>query len=166
MASLTLSSPLTSNLLLLSRTALRGCAPHPGYLRLRGTFTDKLRLDRLQSILAEAYDGSRQRGIRLVVAFAPLKHRVHQGLENFEPLTEAMREWPLNDMPNEVESMLRALTTEIEFVDLTLSLREAAARGGLTYLPDDTHWAAERQRVAGEAIHHLLAGRPTRLAKQ
>lgn len=86
--------------------------------------------------------------------------------KNFEPLTEAMREWPLNDMPNEVESMLRALTTEIEFVDLTLSLREAAARGGLTYLPDDTHWAAERQRVAGEAIHHLLAGRPTRLAKQ
>lgn len=178
---------LTRNLLLRSRTALRGCVPHPDYLRLRGTFqdaegketvlyfwerlaplkpTDRLRLDRLRSILAEAYDVSRQRGIRLVVAFAPVKHRVHQGLENFEPLTEEMREWPLNDLPNEVEAMLSALTPEIEFIDLTLPLREAAARGGLTYLPDDTHWTAEGQRVAGEAIHHLLAGRPTRLAKQ
>ncbi|MCW5797950.1 MAG: SGNH/GDSL hydrolase family protein [Nitrospira sp.] len=178
---------LTRNLLLLSRKAAQGCVPHPDYLRLRGRFqdtegketllyfweklgalkaTDRLRLERLRSILAEASQVSRQQGIRLVVAFAPVKHRVHQGLDNFEPLTEEMREWPLNDLPAEVASMLKGLVPEAEFLDLTPPLREAAAQGVLTYLPDDTHWTAEGQRVAGEAIHHLLAGSPTRLAQQ
>ena len=109
---------------------------------------------------------SRQQGIRLVVAFAPVKHRVHQGLKNFEPLTAEMREWPLNELPDEVASMLNALAPDIDFIDLTPPLREAAAQGVLTYLPDDTHWTAEGQRVAGEAIHHLLAGGQTRVAKQ
>jgi hypothetical protein len=178
---------LTRNLLLVSRKAAQGCVPHSDYLRLRGRFqdregketvlyfweklgelkpTDRLRLDRLRSILAEAYDLSRQRGIRLVVAFAPVKHRVHQGLQNFEPLTEEMKEWPLNDLPNEVARMLKALTPDIEFLDLTLPLREAAAQGVLTYLPDDTHWTADGQRVAAEAIHHLLADSRARLAKR
>ncbi|MGC4054373.1 MAG: SGNH/GDSL hydrolase family protein [Paludibaculum sp.] len=178
---------LTRNLLLLSRKAMQGCVPHPDYLRLRGTFqdtegnetllyfweklgelkpTDRLRLERLRSILDEAYQVSRQQGIRLVVAFAPVKHRVHQGLENFEPLTAEMREWPLNELPNEVASMLKGLAPEIEFLDLTPPLREAAAQGVLTYLPDDTHWSAEGQRVAGEAIHDLLVRSHTRLAKQ
>ncbi len=178
---------LTRNLLLVSRRAVRGCVPHSGYLRLRGTFrdtegketvlyfwerlaalklTDRPRLDRLRSILAEAYELTRQRGIRLVVAFAPVKHRVHQGLHNFEPLTDEMRDWPLNDLPNEVATMLGELTPEIVFLDLTPPLREAAAQGRLTYLPDDTHWTVEGQRVAGEAIHHVLAGSQTRLAKQ
>ena len=178
---------LTRNLLLVSRKAAQGCVSHPDYLRLRGRFqdregketvlyfwekvgelkpTDRLRLDRLRSILAEAYDLSRQRGIRLVVAFAPVKHRVHQGLQNFEPLTEEMRKWPLNDLPSDVARMLKSLSPEIEFLDLTLPLREAAAQGVLTYLPDDTHWTAEGQRVAAEAIHHLLADRRARLAKR
>ena len=178
---------LTRNLLLLSRKAVQGCVPHPDYLRLRGTFhdtegnetllyfwerlgelkpTDRLRLERLRSILTEAYHVSRQQGIRLVVAFAPVKHRVHQGLKNFEPLTAEMREWPLNELPDEVASMLNTLAPDIEFIDLTSPLREVAAQGVLTYLPDDTHWTAEGQRVAGEAIHHLLAGGQTRVAKQ
>ncbi len=178
---------LTRNLLLVSRKAVQGCVPHPDYLRLRGRFqdtegkdtllyfweklgalkpTDRLRLERLRSILAEAYQVSRQQGIRLVVAFAPVKHRVHQGLENFEPLTEEMREWPLNELPEEVAAILKQLAPEIEFLDLTPPLREAAAQGVLTYLPDDTHWTAEGQRVAGEAIHQVLAGSPTRLAKE
>lgn len=178
---------LTRNLLLLSRKVAQGCVSHPDYMRLRGRFqdaggqtttlyfweklaalkpTDRLRLDRLRAILTEAYVLSRQRGIRLVVAFAPAKHRVHLGLDNFEPLTEEMRTWPVNELPYEVSSMLKELAPEIDFIDLTLPLREAAAQGVLTYLPDDTHWTTEGQRVAGEAIHQVLAGPPPRLARQ
>lgn len=178
---------LTRNLLHLSRKALRGCVPHSAYSRLRGIFheaggketvlyfwekspaltpMDRLRLDRLRSILAAANDVSRQRGIRLMVAFAPVKHRVHLGLDNFEPLTEEMRHWPLNDLPSQVASILKDLTPEVEFLDLTPPLREAAAQGWLTYLPDDTHWTAEGQRVAGEAIHHFLSISQTRVARQ
>jgi len=39
--------------------------------------------------------------------------------------------------------MLKELAPEIDFIDLTLPLREAAAQGVLTYLPDDTHWTTE-----------------------
>jgi hypothetical protein len=178
---------LTRNLLLSSRKAVQGCVSHPDYMRLRGRFqdasgktttlyfweklptlkpTDRLRLDRLRSILTEAWELSRQRGIRLVVAFAPAKHRVHQGLENFEPLTEEMKTWPVNELPHEVESMVKGLAPQIDFIDLTQPLREAAAQGVLTYLPDDTHWTTEGQRVAGEAIHHVLVGPPPPLARR
>jgi len=178
---------LTRNLLLSSRKAVQGCVSHPDYMRLRGRFqdasgktttlyfweklptlkpTDRLRLDRLRSILTEAYELSRQRGVRLVVAFAPAKHRVHQGLDNFEPLTEEMKTWPVNELPHEVESMVKGLAPQIDFIDLTQPLREAAAQGVLTYLPDDTHWTTEGQRVAGEAIHHVLVGPPPPLAKR
>lgn len=170
---------LTRNLLVLSKSAARGCVPHQTYLQYRGTFqeaggkrtemffwekpmplkaTDRLRLERFQAILAEAHELCRQQGIRLVVAFAPVSYRVHQGLANFEPLTPEMQEWPLNNLPDELAPLLRAISPDIDFLDLTHPLRAAAAAGVLTYLPDDTHWSAEGQRVAGQALHqHVTA---------
>ena len=91
-----------------------------------------------------------------MVAFAPVSYRVHRGLPNFEPSTPEMRQWPLNDLPEQVVSMVRAISPKIDFVDLTFPLRAAAAAGVLTYLPDDTHWTAEGQRVAGQAIHRTV----------
>jgi hypothetical protein len=87
-----------------------------------------------------------------MVAFAPVSYRVHRGLPNFEPLTAEIQQWPLNDLPERVASIVEAISPEIEFVDLTHPLREAAGVGILTYLPDDTHWTPEGQRVAGQAI--------------
>ncbi len=168
---------LTRNLLVLSKSAARGCVPHQTYLQYRGRFqeaggkdtemffwekpapltgTDRLRLERLQTILAEAHELCRQQGIRFVVAFAPVSYRVHQGLANFEPLTRELREWPLNNLPEELMPMLRAISQDIDFVDLTHPLRMAAAAGVLTYLPDDTHWTTEGQRVAGQALHRPI----------
>ena len=168
---------LTRNLLVLSKKLAQGCVPHATYLQFRGRFqeaggkqtdmffwekpgplkpTDRLRLERLRSILAEAHDLCRQRGIHFVVAFAPVSYRVHRGLPNFEPSTPEMRQWPLNDLPEQVASMVRAISPKIDFVDLTFPLRAAAAAGVLTYLPDDTHWTAEGQRVAGQAIHRTV----------
>ena len=68
---------LTRNLLVLSKKLAQGCVPHATYLQFRGRFqeaggkqtdmffwekpgplkpTDRLRLERLRSILAEAHD--------------------------------------------------------------------------------------------------------------
>ena len=178
---------LTRNLLVLSKNLVRGCAAHRTFLQYRGKFQeaggkqtelyfwekpaalksmDRLRLERLRSILTEAHDLTRQRGIRFMVAFAPVNYRVHRGLENFEPSTPEMREWPFNDLPDVVESMLRAISPDIEFIDLTLPLREAAAAGRVTYIPDDTHWTMEGQRVVGEAIHQVLLDLNTHIARQ
>ena len=168
---------LTRNLLVLSKQAARGCVPHRTFLDFRGKFqaasgkqielffwekparlkaTDRLRLERFRSIVAEAHEICRQRGIRFIVAFAPVSYRVHQGLANFEPSTPEMQSWPVNQLPDEIEPILRGISPDIEFVDLTTPLRAAAAAGILTYLPDDTHWTAEGQRVAGQALHRQV----------
>ncbi|MBA3753041.1 MAG: hypothetical protein H0X01_02640 [Nitrospira sp.] len=174
---------LTRNLLVLSRKVTETCVPHRTFLQFRGTFqgadgkqaelffwekptllkpTDRLRLERLRSILTEAHELCREQGIRFIVAFAPVSYRVHQGLTNFEPSTAEMQAWPLNDMPDIVEPILREISSDIEFLDLTRPLREAAATGVLTYLPDDTHWTADGQRVAGEALHQHVTGTRSR----
>jgi hypothetical protein len=168
---------LTRNLLVLSKKLAQGCMPHEDYLKFRGTFqeasgkqtemffwenptplktTDRLRLERFRLIVKEAHELCRQRGIHLVVAFAPVSYRVHHGLKNFEPATPEMRAWRPNDLPDEVALGIRAISQSIDFVDLTHSLRAAAAAGILTYLPDDTHWTAEGQRVAGQALHQQV----------
>ena len=168
---------LTRNLLVMSKKFVRGCVPHPTYLQFRGSFheaggkqtelffwekpdplkpTDRLRLERLGLILAQAHELCRQRGIRFMVAFAPVSYRVHRGLPNFEPSTEEMRQWPLNDLPDQVASVVQGISSDIDFVDLTVPLKSAAEAGVLTYLPDDTHWTAEGQRVAAEAIYRQV----------
>lgn len=168
---------LTRNLLVLSKKMAQGCVPHEDYLKFRGMFqeangkqtemffwekpsplkpTDRLRLERFRLIATEAHELYRQRGIHLVVAFAPVSYRVHHGLKNFEPSTPEMRAWLPNDLPEEVAPVLRAISPTIDFVDLTHSLRVAAVAGILTYLSDDTHWTAEGQRVAGQALHQQV----------
>ena len=178
---------LTRNLLVASRKMARGCVPHRTFLQYRGRFQsadgertelffwekpgplkikDRDRLDRLRTIVAEAQDLSRQHGFRFVVAFAPASYRVHHDLNNFEPSTPQMQTWPLGNLPEEFEQMLQAVSPDIEFIDLTVALREAAAAGVLTYFPDDTHWTAEGQRVVGEAIHQALLDPHGRLARR
>ena len=99
-----------------------------------------------------------------IVAFAPISFRVHRGLANFEPSTPEMQGWPLNHLPDEIGPILQEISPDIELVDLTYPLRAAAAAGVLTYFPDDTHWTAEGQRVAGQALHRQVLASITRSA--
>jgi hypothetical protein len=57
------------------------------------------------------------------------------GLPNFEPLTAEIQQWPLNDLPERVASIVEAISPEIEFVDLTHPLREAAGTGSSPIYP-------------------------------
>ncbi|MCE3222149.1 MAG: rane protein of unknown function [Nitrospira sp.] len=178
---------LTRNLLVLSKKVAKGCVPHQTYLQFRGIFQeatgkqtemffwekpaplrpmDRLRLERLRSILKEAHELCRRQGVHLVVAFAPVSYRVHQGLENFEPSTPQMRAWQVNDLPDQVKSLLGGISQDIVFVDMTQPLRTAAAAGVLTYLPDDTHWTTEGQRVAGQALHQQVLASINRSAER
>ncbi len=168
---------LTRNLLVATSKVMRGCTPHRTYLQYRGRFqtadgqhselffwekpgplkgNDRDRLQRLRTILTEAYGLSRQHGFRLIVAFAPTSARVHYDLKNFEPSTPEMQGWVVSNLPEEFEPMLHAISPEIPFIDLTGPLREAAAAGTLTYFPDDTHWTAAGQRVVGETLYQAL----------
>lgn len=174
---------LTRNLIFAAKKVVQGCVPNRTLFQFRGRFQeaggqrtelffvegpwptrDKGRtpLERVRAILTEAYELTRLRGIRFIVAYAPTSYRVHHGLRNFEPSTSQLKKMPVNSLLEEFEQMLESIAPDIEFVDLTIPLREAAAAGILTYLPDDTHWTSEGQRIAGQAIHQRLTATASR----
>lgn len=174
---------LTRNLIFAAKKMVHGCVPNRTLFEFRGAFQeagdrrtelffwevpwptwDKGRtpLERVRAILTEAYELTRLHGIRFIVAYAPTSYRVHHGLRNFEPSTSQLKTLPVSSLLEEFEQMLESIAPDIEFVDLTLPLREAAAAGILTYLPDDTHWTSEGQRIAGQAIHQRLTATASR----
>lgn len=106
--------------------------------------------------LIEAAKLCRERNIRFLVAFVPEKFRVYHDLDNVSLTTDAIRQWRVSDLPNQMQRLLAELDPGIEYVDLTPALKTASRTGIPTYLPDDTHWTDEGNRVAAEAIHHAL----------
>jgi len=98
----------------------------------------------------------RDRDIRFLVAFVPEKFRVYHDLPNVSLSTAAIRRWHVSDVPARLQQLLTESDPPIESVDLTPALKAAARAGIPTYLPDDTHWTDEGNRVAAETIHHAL----------
>ena len=119
---------LTRNFLVRSTKVVQGCVPQRKFLKFRGKFqdvgrkhtelffwekptpltgTDRLRLDRFRSIVAEA-----QELVSSTEAFgssSPLRRSAIEcieGLANFEPSTPEMQEWPLNHLPDEMGPIL------------------------------------------------------------
>lgn len=71
-------------------------------------------------------------------------------------LTDAVRQWHVSDLPTQLQQLLVQLEPSIEYIDLTPALKAASQKGIATYLPDDTHWTDEGNRVAAETIHRAL----------
>ncbi len=44
---------------------------------------------------------------------------------------DEMKEWPLNNLPDDLAHVLWAISPDIDFLDLTHPLRAAAASGGV-----------------------------------
>lgn len=95
-------------------------------------------------------------GIRFLVAFVPEKFRVYHDLGNVSLTTDAIRQWRISDLHDQMQQLLAELDSNIEYVDLTPALKAASRAGIPTYLPDDTHWTDAGNRVAAEVIHHAL----------
>jgi SGNH hydrolase-like domain, acetyltransferase AlgX len=118
---------------------------------------DLVALEQLPRIFASAYELTRQEGIRLVVLFIPVVFRVYKDVA-WLPEDSVCREWPGNDLPRRLETMLATISRDIEFVDLTPRLAELARQGRVLYRPDyDTHWTNDGHRVAAEVVRQVLA---------
>ncbi len=111
--------------------------------------------------LKEAHALVTARGARLIVAFAPQKHRVFMDFAEFDPGSEAAS-WVVNDLPERLSALVAAIDPGIAFVDLTAPLREAARVGNLPYMRDDAHWSAVGHRVAAEAVLAAMSTAPSR----
>ena len=110
----------------------------------------------LGEVLARAYELSTQNGARLVILYVPMKYRVYGNFVDV-PLASDLREWTNNDLPARVETLVREISPEIGFLDLTPPFVAGAGQGSVLYFADDTHWTAEGHRVAAEALWTYLS---------
>ena len=106
--------------------------------------------------IAEAAKLCREHNIRFIVAFIPEKYRVYRDLRNVSLSTDAVRQWHVSDVPDQLKQILVQLEPSIEYVDLTPALQAASEKGIATYMADDTHWTDEGNRVAAEAIDRSM----------
>lgn len=170
---------LTRNALARLLRPARACTPSSKIRKFQARFTDERsysshvffapseiqpvsedQLGKVLSYIAEAAKLCRERNIRFVVAFVPEKYRVYHNISNVELASDAIRLWQVSRLPEEMGRRLTDLVLGIEFVDLTLPLREASRNGIATYLPDDTHWTEAGNWVVAETLDRALRSFP------
>ena len=126
-------------------------------------FVDDARLEPLESaglqllpdVLGEAYRETSAHGIRLIFVFNPAKYRVYDGYLHL-PVESDLYDWTPDDLPTRMAELVRAVSPQIAFVDLTPVFRAAAGRGQLAYFADDPHWNESGHRLAAQAIRSAL----------
>jgi hypothetical protein len=113
-------------------------------------------LEQVRESLTEAYRLCHAAGIKFLVVFCPTKFRVYGRFTEFDDNARP-REWVVNNLPDEIEAIVRENLPAAEFIDLTSIFVEHAGKGSLVYFPDwDTHWSPEGHRVAAYAISEAL----------
>jgi hypothetical protein len=109
------------------------------------------------TILETAARLCRERGIRFVVLFAPMKYRIYAGLSNVVSVSEEVQQWALNDYPEQLGRLLAEVAPDSTYLDLTPVLRANTEKGILAFWPDDPHWAPEGHRIVAEAVDRVLS---------
>lgn len=112
---------------------------------------DDLRaLDATVALIADAEAELAAKGARLVVALLPTKAMVYRDLCRFPP-SSPLAQWTGSGMTGRLEAALAERAPDVDLVDLTPALREAA-RHEAVYLVDDTHWTSAGHRAVAEAL--------------
>lgn len=126
-----------------------------GYVGREMSARDVEAMEITVATISKAHTLCKQRGIQLVVAFAPTKYRVYADRCSFEE-SSPIRDWVVSTFPEQLSESIRMKSSEIGFLDLTDSLREAAMSGRVVYYPDDTHWSPEGHAIVGRAISDFV----------
>lgn len=91
----------------------------------------------------------RDRGIRLIVFYVPIKFRVYGDFCTFPPGSPCTR-WHSWDLEARFTAFCR--DAGIECVSLTGPMRRAAAAGEVVYAPEDSHWSADGHRLVARIV--------------
>jgi len=108
---------------------------------------ERARLEKAEAAFLRVAARCRERGIRLVVGYVPIKFRVYGSLCSY-PAGSRCPQWH----PWDLESLFAAFCREngIEYMPLTEPMRQAASAGAVLYAPEDSHWSSDGHRfVAG-----------------
>lgn len=117
----------------------------------------------VEATLAAAAAACRASDSELVLVFVPEKFRVYGDRCELAAGSVAAS-WRCSDLPERVAEM--AQRRSIELLDLTPSLRAAAAAGPLLYFADDGHWNDVAHRHVGELLTHDAARRLSHVAER
>lgn len=159
-------SPVQKAKELITRAVVVGAGQEKHLVYLKGRSSSvgltKQELDALKTSVAtieEAYRLVHDDGGRVLVVFAPTAFRVYHDIADFQEAGGATPQWDLNDLPDRLRKMVSAISPDIDYLDLTPALKDAAKRNTLVFIPDDTHWSSEGHRVVSEALAGALTGR-------
>ncbi len=115
------------------------------------TFGDyeRWRFEKTRAMFRRGLEICRERNIRLVVFYIPIKFRVYRDFCSF-PAGSPCLEWH----PWDLEARFAAFCREagIEFVSLTEPMRGGASAGELLYAPGDSHWNAGGQMFVAKQV--------------
>ena len=111
------------------------------------------RLPYLKELLLQGDALIREGSGTLLVAHIPMKIDVYRDLLAF-PDGSIVQDWEPLELAAELEAWAEA--NDLNYMDLTPALQQAAADGTLVYFLDDAHWTPEgHQVVARTVIDHL-----------
>lgn len=98
----------------------------------------------------------RERGIRLLVCYVPIKFRVYHRSVEF-PAGSPCRNWKVWSLPKDFADFCRS--AEIPFLDLTEPLESAVKAGSMPYARTDSHWSPEGHRLVANLLRDEIRRR-------
>ena len=102
-------------------------------------FTDyeQARFDTTKRAFMEGIALGREQGVTTVLFFVPMKFRVYGGFCSFEPGSPCHR-WKPWELPARFTAF--CIEEQINCVDLSVPMGQAASAGRLLYVAEDSHW--------------------------
>jgi hypothetical protein len=113
------------------------------------------RWERAQQTLREAARVTRERGVRLVLVYVPVKFRVFRGFIDVPPGGE-LESWTLWPLPELFTGFCRG--EGLDCLDLTRPFRDAVAEGAMPHALADSHWSPEGHDLVARRLEATLAG--------
>ena len=114
---------------------------------------EQARFEKTKAAFLRTAAQARARGIRLILAYVPMKYRVYGDLCTY-PSGSQCPYWH----PWDLESRFAAFCRDngIEYLPITEPMHRAAAAGAVLYAPEDSHWSADGHRFVARLIQERL----------
>ena len=109
-----------------------------------------------RAALEEGHRWCRERGIRLLVCYIPIKFRVYQPYVRFSAESPC-RQWTLWPLPDLFTAF--CMTSGIPSLDLTELFQNAVASGEMPYATADTHWGPEGHALVARRLAEEISRR-------
>jgi len=110
---------------------------------------EQQQLERATQSFQRGAELCKEAGTSLILIHIPTKFRVYRDFCTF-PAQSPCLDWEPWDVPERLRAY--CAKAEIPFLDLTVTMREAAEQGRVLYAPEDSHWCSRGQEFVAELL--------------